>query len=177
MLLLTQESDNLMLNSSKLLVLLSMIVLVVLSSCENTSQNKAVDKSTEAIATAPNNYGAIITKDNAKEMIVLPSLFTTDTVQVKMTGKVMEVCQHSGCWLTVAYGDEEIMVNMKDEFSVPKNISGKTVWFEGIAYRELVDVETLKKIATESRKTQAEIDAITQPVYDYTIIANGVIVE
>jgi hypothetical protein len=166
-----------MTNSSKLLVIVGMAALVVSSSCENTSQTKSGNTGTEVVASATNNYGAIITKDNSKEMNTLPSSFTADSVNVKMTGKVMEVCQHSGCWLTVAYGDEEIMVNMKDEFSVPKDISGKTVWFEGVAFRELVDVATLKKIATETRRSQAEIDAITQPVYDYTIEAKGVIVE
>jgi hypothetical protein len=165
-----------MIKLSKLIVLFGLFTLVFLSSCENTTPNKVVNSSSEAIATAPNNYGAIITKDDAKEMIILPTLFTSDSVHVKMTGKVKEVCQHSGCWLTVAYGEEQIMVNMNDEFSVPKDISGKTVWFEGIAYRELIDVETLKKIATESRKSQAEIDAINQPVYDYTIEVIGVIV-
>jgi len=176
---LTQEFKTPMITRAKYIFLLSILVLLFTVSCTVPTDKKPVNAAVAStvISFASNNYGAEITKTNAKEMRELPSLFTSDTVQVKMTGTVKEVCQHTGCWLTVAYGTSEIMVNMKDEFAVPKDISGKTVWIDGIAFRELVSVETLKKLAAENRSSQAEIDSITQPVYDYTILASGVIIE
>jgi len=165
-------------NRIRLLIILTVSGIVTVSSCCNKAEKKKGNTAhTETVILASNNYGAQITKTDARETKDLPSMFTSDTVPVKLTGKIIEVCQHSGCWLTVAFGDEEIMVNMKNEFSVPKDISGKTVWLDGVAVRQLVSVEMLKKIAAENRKSQTEIDAITQPVYDYTIEASGVIVE
>jgi hypothetical protein len=166
-------------NRISLLIILTISGIITVSSCCNKAEKKTGNTTahTETVTLASNNYGAKITKTGAMETKELPSMFTSDTAQVKLTGKIVEVCQHSGCWLTVAYGNEEIMVNMKDEFSVPKDISGKTVWLDGIAVRQLVSVETLKKLAVENRQSQDEIDAITQPVYDYTIEATGVIVE
>jgi hypothetical protein len=152
------------------------ISMVMLFSCQNSAKQKGGTQS--QLSSDQHNFGLTITKENAHETLELPSLFVTDSVPVKLTGRIVNVCQHSGCWLTLAYGKEELMVNLKDQaFSVPKDISGKTAWVDGIAYRELIDVETLKQIADENGKSQEEIDAITQAVYDYTVEATGVIVE
>lgn len=150
--------------------------ITILFSCQNSGNQ--TNSTQSQISSDQHNFGNTITKENARETLELPNLFVADSVPVKLTGKVVNVCQHSGCWLTLAFGKEELMVNIKDQaFSVPKDISGKTAWVDGIAYRELIDIETLKQIADENGKSQEEIDAITEAVYDYTVEVTGVIVE
>jgi hypothetical protein len=161
---------------NKFILLSASISMSILFSCQNSGKQTNAKQS--EVSSDQHHFGQTITKENAKETLELPNLFVTDSVAVKLTGKVVNVCQHSGCWLTLAFGKEELMVNLKDQaFSVPKDISGKTAWVDGIAYRELIDVETLKQIADENGKSQEEIDAITEPVYDYTVEVTGVIVE
>ncbi len=151
-------------------------VALLMAACTNQTTKQEIKKS--VLSSDMHHFGVMITKENAKETLDLPRLFVIDSVPVKLTAKVINVCQHSGCWLTLAFGSEELMVNLKDHaFEVPKDISGKTAWVEGIAFRELIDVETLKQIADENGKSQDEIDAITEPVFDYTVEAVGVIIE
>ena len=99
-----------------------------------------------------------------------------ETMQVKLTGEINEVCQMKGCWMTVDAGkDSEIRVTFKDYgFFVPKDASGKTVVFEGEAKYETVDVKTLKHFAEDAGKSQEEIDAITEPETKLTFVATGV---
>ncbi len=160
------------------LVSLALLSLFVSFSCCNKNSKKTKEGAEAVLTTDSTHFGAMITKDGAKDIQELATLFTTDTVKIKVFGIAKEVCQHSGCWLTLAYKDGEILVNMKNhEFSVPKDLVGKTVWAEGLAVRELIDVNTQRKMANENGRPQAEIDAIIDPIYDYSIEADGVIVK
>lgn len=113
---------------------------------------------------------AVKTKSLAK------SMKDKETMEVKLTGEINEVCQMKGCWMTVDAGnDTEIRVTFKDySFFVPKDAAGKTVVFEGEAKYETVDVKTLKHYAEDAGKTQEEIDAITEPETKLTFVATGV---
>ena len=67
------------------------------------------------------------------------------------------------------------MVKFKDYgFFMPKDISGETVVLQGKAFRQITDVETLKHFAMDAGKSQAEIDAITEPEEEYIFLADGV---
>jgi len=126
------------------------------------------------------NFGQLITKDNAVVVADIVGSMTSETeVPVKVYGTILEVCQHTGCWLTFSLENgEEIMVNMKDhEFYVPKDAAGKTAWVEGLATRELISVDMLKHYAEDAGRSQEEIDAITEDAWKYTIEAAGVIIE
>lgn len=126
------------------------------------------------------NFGAVIQTDGSADINSLSSAFETESpVAVKVYGTVADVCQHSGCWLTLKQENgTDIMVNMKDEsFNVPKDASGKKAWVEGIATREKLTVDVLKRMASDEGKSQEEIDAITQDSWKYTIEAVGVIIQ
>ncbi len=134
----------------------------------------------EVILPSTGSFGEQITKDSAINIVEIAAAVTTDTAyNMKVTGTIKEVCQHSGCWVTLDMGNgEEVMVNMKDHaFSVPKDAAGKQIWVEGIAVRELIPVDMLKHYAEDAGKSQEEIDAITTPEWQYTLDADGVIIE
>ncbi len=134
----------------------------------------------EADLPSTGSFGESIHKDGAVAVDqVLGLIVDNETIEVKVKGTIKEVCQHTGCWMKFDFGDgEEIMVRMKDhDFYVPMDAAGKTAWVDGIAIREMISVNMLKHYAEDAGKSQAEIDAITEPEMTYTLEAKGVIIE
>lgn len=70
-----------------------------------------------------------------------------------------------------------IHVTFRDEsFTIPLDAAGKKAVAEGMAYRQLIPVETLQDYAREDGKTDEEIAAITEPEWEYEFVADGVII-
>ena len=70
-----------------------------------------------------------------------------------------------------------LFVKFKDYgFFVPLAAKGKTVVIEGQASMKTVPVKELKHYAEDAKKSQAEIDAITQPKKEVNILAKGIVV-
>jgi hypothetical protein len=135
---------------------------------------------TEMVLPSTGAFGEEITKDSSVAVSEIASLINSDdAIPVKVYGTILEVCQHTGCWMTFDLGNgEEIMVNMKDhDFYVPMDAAGKTAWVDGLAIRELISVDMLKHYAEDAGRDQAYIDAITEDQWKYTIEAKGVIIE
>lgn len=125
-------------------------------------------------------YGDTITDENAEDISRLAAnLGDKESVQLKISGKIDEVCQKKGCWMTIAMdGQDPVRVTFKDYgFFVPKDASGKTAIMEGMAYRDTTTVDQLKHFAQDAGKTEAEIEKITQPEYALTFEASGVIIK
>ena len=99
-------------------------------------------------------------------------------LKTKVTATVADVCQAKGCWMTVKLDNGETMrVTFKDYgFFVPKDISGKTVVFEGEAKMKTTPVSELQHYAEDAGKSKEEIAKITEPKRELTFVANGVIV-
>lgn len=104
----------------------------------------------------------------------LPSKLNKGTYEGKVTGKVKQVCQTAGCWMTLERADgSTLMVKMKDHaFFLPKNIAGKTVVIEGTAS---VNEETEKKMKhyAEDGRDLAKKD-IKGPQKELQFVASGV---
>jgi hypothetical protein len=126
------------------------------------------------------NFGEVITAENALPASQLPALLEgKETMEVKLTGKVESVCQMSGCWMDVRMGEGEIVhVTFKEDgFLLPKDAAGKTTVIEGVATYEEIPVKMLRHLAEDEGKSQEEIDAITEPKMEYTLVAKGVILQ
>ncbi|MCO6496419.1 MAG: DUF4920 domain-containing protein [Chitinophagaceae bacterium] len=91
-------------------------------------------------------------------------------------GKVLEVCPNKGCWIKVELANKEVAtVKMKGySFFVPLALEGKKVKIDGKAEIATTSVDELKHLAEDAQKSQAEIDAITQPKKELKILANGI---
>jgi hypothetical protein len=61
-------------------------------------------------------------------------------------------------------------------FLVPLSLKGKTVVIDGEAKLKTTSVAELKHYAEDAKKTQAEIDAITEPKKEVRIMARGIAV-
>ena len=127
-----------------------------------------------------NHYGA---KIDDKDAITMQELITKmegkETMEVKVTWKVSEVCQAKGCWMTIEKGDGTTMrVSFKDYgFFMPKNISGKTVVMQGRASVETTSVDELRHYAEDAKKSKEEIAKITEPKKELAFEADGVIIK
>jgi hypothetical protein len=97
---------------------------------------------------------------------------------VKIEAKVTDVCAKKGCWLTLELSNgETAMVKMKDYgFFLPVAAKGKTVVIEGDVSMKTISVAEQKHYAEDAKKTQAEVDAITEPKKEIKVLAKGIVV-
>ncbi|WP_025763837.1 DUF4920 domain-containing protein [Dyadobacter tibetensis] len=125
-------------------------------------------------------FGKKINENRAMAATDLPSkMGDKPALKAKVTGTVESVCQMKGCWMKVNLNDGHTMRVMFKEYAffVPKDIAGKTVVMEGEALKKIVSVDHLQHYAKDAGKSQAEIDAITEPSEELTFVANGLIVK
>ena len=124
-----------------------------------------------------NAFGAGITSGDYIEFAALPKqMGERDTLETTMLATVSEVCQAKGCWMTLTEeGVEDVMVKFKDYgFFVPKDIAGRQVIVEGVAYRTVVPVDELRHYAEDAGKSPEEIAQITEPEATVNFLASGV---
>lgn len=125
-------------------------------------------------------YGEKVKSKGAVDIVdVVSKLETTPQLDgIKLKAQIVEVCPKKGCWLKLALPNgEQAMVKMKDYgFFLPVAAKGKTVVIAGQAAMKTISVNELKHYAEDAKKSQAEIDAITQPRKEVNILAKGIVV-
>jgi len=101
-----------------------------------------------------------------------------ETVEVKVSGKVVEVCKSEGCWLKMETANGPMMVKMKDHsFFVPLSMNGKTIVADGTATLKETSVEMLRHYAEDAGKSKDEIAAITTSKKEIVLQAKGILVQ
>lgn len=155
------------------------IVMIAFASCKKENQEaKSEDK---AVTYA--EFGAKITPDGAitKEQLFekFKTMKETDTLEVKVASKIVDVCQKKGCWMNLDLGnDQTAFVKFKDyAFFVPLNAAESEVVVNGKAFVELTSIEDLKEYAKDAGKSQAAIDSIVAPETNYSFMADGVLIK
>lgn len=139
------------------------------------------DQSASSTTDDGKHFGATITADNAityEELV--PKMAGTDSLAIKISGTVGEVCQKKGCWMMLVSdqpGVPEMRVTFKDyAFFMPKDLTGKQVVLDGFAYISETSVEDLRHYAEDAGKSAEEIAAITEPEREVAFEAAGVLV-
>lgn len=150
------------------------VAAMFLTACNSQPTNSAQNAS-------PKSFGAVIDAQNALPYeALIPKMASTDSLQVKVTGKVSEVCQKKGCWMTLVSDQPnvpEMRVTFKDyAFFMPKDLSGKHVVVDGYAYVETTSVDMLRHYAEDAGKSKEEIAAITEPKRELSFEASGVLI-
>lgn len=131
-------------------------------------------------AVITNVYGEAISTDGALALASLNEQVTNkDSVQLTLKGTIEKTCAKKGCWMTVQ--DENgvaTRITFKDYgFFVPtEGADGKEVVFSGVAKRKITDVATLRHFAEDAGKSEAEINAITEPKEEIEFVAKGVVI-
>ncbi len=156
------------------------VLFVVLTACGSSQQSAATEEAPVATEEVAGTFGANFM---AKEVVPANALLTSysenqlvDTLKTTLQGKVNEVCQAKGCWMTIAAGNgEEMMVKFKDYgFFMPKDISGREVVMHGMAYYQITPVDELRHYAEDAGKSAEEIAEITEPKRELRFLADGV---
>jgi Domain of unknown function (DUF4920) len=108
----------------------------------------------------------------------LPALLEgKQSADVKVKGKVVEVCKAEGCWIRMETPAGPMLVKMKDHsFTVPLALNGKTIVAEGTATVKETTVEMQKHYAEDAGKSKEEIDAIKEPKKEIVLQATGILV-
>ncbi len=161
----------------KKLLFLSTISIALFASC---SHNTEVKTETVAIDSTLQYFGDSITTSDAVDAKELAALIKDkDSVTIKLTGTVESVCQKKGCWMNMAIGENQSMkVRFKDyAFFVPKDATGKTVFIEGVAFKDTTSIAELKHYAEDAGQSKEEIEKITQPEININFEAKGVIIK
>lgn len=132
----------------------------------------------EGLASAGMNFGAKVTADAAIDINELDAaLKGKESVDIKIKGKVVEVCQKEGCWIKMETKDGKIMVKMNDHaFLVPLDMNGKTIVVEGNAKMKTTSVAELKHYAEDAGKSKKEIAKIKEPKKEISFNALGILV-
>ena len=124
-------------------------------------------------------FGAKTTADGAITVNQLTPLVSEDKpLDVKVEGRVMEVCTKEGCWLKLetAQGGT-MMVKMKDHaFLVPVSLNGKNIVVDAIAKLNVTSVAELQHYAEDAGKSKEAIEAITEPKKEIILTAKGILV-
>jgi hypothetical protein len=101
-----------------------------------------------------------------------------EPAEVKVVGKVVEVCKAEGCWLRMETANGSMLIKMKDHaFLVPLSMNGKTIVAAGTATLKETSVEMLRHYAEDAGKTKEEIAAIKEPKKEITMQAKGILVQ
>tara|TARA_B100001057_G_scaffold499505_1_gene610427 strand:- start:374 stop:874 length:501 start_codon:yes stop_codon:yes gene_type:complete len=162
-------------------VVIIMVLSLSIVSCNTNKKNK------EAVQTnnlAYHSFGDVISDaDYLSSQEALDSyklLKSTDTINLKFSSSIVDVCSKKGCWMTLPgrVNDENIMVRFKDYgFFVPLDASGKEVIVEGKAFVNKVSVAELRHYAEDAGKSMKEIAEITEPKIEFAFEANGVLIK
>lgn len=152
---------------------LSILALLTMISCSRAQEARLTQE-------GMNHYGSAITADGAQDIQAIISAFEgQDTIEVKVSGMINEVCQAKGCWMTLedAASTVSAFIKFKDyAFFVPKDAGGKKAIVQGKLYGSLTPVDELRHYAEDKGATKDEIAAITKPEREIKMMVEGVII-
>jgi len=131
------------------------------------------------LAQKTESFGEKIKLDGAIESTsFLKQIDGKDSLLVKISAPIVNVCQKKGCWMNVDLGEgKQMMVRFKDYgFFVPKDADGKIAVMDGVAFREVLSVDMLRHYAEDAGKSKEEIEKITEPETRLSFEASGVLI-
>lgn len=159
-----------------------LVLLIGASACGQKNRQNLPDSISQS-QTKYSVYGTELDTINSLQASEIAELFgkltVADTLAARFGGVVTSVCQAKGCWMKVALEDgEAVMVTFKDyAFFVPKDITGKHIVLNGIAFVEEMSVADQQHFARDSGMREAAISAIKKPKKSYRFEADGVLLE
>ncbi len=122
-------------------------------------------------------FGAIVSEAGAVSADLLAENLNQpgQSKEVKVVGKVSEVCKAEGCWIRLETKTGSMLVKMKDHsFLVPVALEGKTVVADGVATFKETSVEQLRHFAEDAGKSKKEIDEIVNAKREIVFQATGI---
>ena len=121
-------------------------------------------------------YGKEITTEKAVPLDSIISDFPKYADKnVVMEARVEKVCAQKGCWMTLQGSDKTFRVKFHDySYFVPLSLIVKKVWVEGEVERKTISVKDTRHYLKDAGASQAEIEAVIKPSFEYRVVAHGV---
>ncbi|WP_456461595.1 DUF4920 domain-containing protein [Lutibacter sp.] len=164
------------------IIILVIATVFTLFSCKNEkekNESKSIDKQEVSYLSFGDKINSKQTLSKIEMAEKYKNLKEGDTLTLKFTSSINEVCKKKGCWMKLDLGaDKEVMVRFKDYgFFMPLNADGREVVVNGKAYVSTTSVEELRHFAKDAGKTEEEILKITDPEYTLAFEADGVLMK
>ncbi|MEO6583900.1 MAG: DUF4920 domain-containing protein [Ferruginibacter sp.] len=122
-------------------------------------------------------FGDKTTEEGAIKATELYALGGSEKEDVKVTGKVVDVCKAEGCWLRMETASGSMLIKMKDhKFLVPVILNGKNIVAQGKVTMKETTVDMLRHYAEDAGKSKEEIAKITEPKKEMVMQAKGILV-
>jgi len=157
-------------------------IFVTFSACR--PENKSSEPAKQPLLEESYEYfGTQIADSNAITagllLVKYKKMDINDKIPSQFYGRVTEVCKAKGCWMKVDLGNgEQTMVRFKDYgFFMPRDIVGKQVIVNGVAFIEDSSVEDQRHFAYDGGISEKEIALITKVKKTYAFEADGVIIK
>lgn len=163
-------------------VLLILLAVFVFYSCKNEGANKLA-KEIEKQEVKYLSFGENIKAENSISSAEMAEKYKNlkegDTLNIKFSAPIKEVCKSKGCWMKLDLGNgEESYVNFKDYgFFMPMNADGREVIVNGKAFVKIATVDELQHLAKDAGTSKEEIAKITEPKYTLAFEADGVLMK
>ena len=153
-------------NTMKQFIFYSLLIVLVISGCDTSP------KSDKGDATQIQNAKLPVVQ--AVELAA--AMETDDELELQLTGTIVEVCHGSGCWLEMDMGNgQRVLVTFpKDVYVVDTTAIGKPAIIDGLVTKEIISVKRLQLQAADEGASDEEINAITQPVAEFSLEAKHV---
>lgn len=151
---------------------------IALMSCNKEIKNEEVNFSNYEVFGEKIKYDTLIV-DQSTVLAKYASMQEGDTIPLKFTAIIEEVCQKKGCWLSVNFDkNNQAFVKFKDyTFFAPMNAAGHKIVLDGKAFVSIVSVDELRHYAKDAGKSEDEIAKIVDPEISYSFLADGVAIE
>ncbi|TVR82985.1 MAG: DUF4920 domain-containing protein [Chitinophagaceae bacterium] len=149
---------------------------ILFTACNQESEKKAEKSGEETFSYWV--FGDTIENANALAAASLSNeMKDKEYMETTIKGKVVNVCQVKGCWMTIDLENGENMrVTFKDYgFFVPKNIHNQEIIAAGFAYTDTTSVEALRHYAEDAGWEKEEIEKITEPEIELLFEAHGIL--
>ncbi len=148
----------------KKLPLLSIIILIVFSACTNfgNTEKQAVEKKKPLVTLMATQLADSMAMQNELEVLI--------------AGTITDVCRMSGCWLELDMGNgNRVLITFPEEvFVVDTNAIGKQATVTGTASKVIVPVNRLRLQAADEGESEEMVNAINEPITEYSIAATKV---
>ncbi|MFT5278678.1 MAG: hypothetical protein ACI9P8_000306 [Bacteroidia bacterium] len=146
---------------------------------DHSHEHEGHDHESEAEETAAEWFGDEFKMVETHTVAELPDLIKAGSGSVvTVKGEIGAACQKKGCWMTMAEGETEMRVRFLDYgFFVPKDCAGRIATIQGVASFDTITVDVLQHYAEDAGDSEEEIAKITEPEYELSFEATGVLIE
>ena len=162
----------------RLFALIALLALVACGGGEPADETETETPEVETASLAADDVYRAGAALSATEVVALATALEHpedyDGKNVRIEGKIDEVCAKKGCWMILRDGDASVRVTFKDYgFFVPTDTKvGSTVRIDANVLRETISEEMAKHYEEETEG--GDPDAITGPQEVVSVVATGV---